>query len=59
MHANSDYLPGFELPPELSATADLEEAVCDADLLVVGVPTSGFRPCWSRRLRACARGSRW
>ncbi|MGA3149437.1 MAG: NAD(P)H-dependent glycerol-3-phosphate dehydrogenase [Acidimicrobiales bacterium] len=42
-HANSAYLPGFDLPTELSATADLEEAVCDADLLVVGVPTSGFR----------------
>jgi glycerol-3-phosphate dehydrogenase (NAD(P)+) len=42
-HANSQYLPGFELPPELSATAALNQAVCDADLLVVGVPTSGFR----------------
>jgi glycerol-3-phosphate dehydrogenase (NAD(P)+) len=42
-HANSDYLPGFGLPPELSASADLDQAVCDADLLVVGVPTSGFR----------------
>ena len=42
-HANAAYLPGFDLPPELSATADLEEAVCEADLLVVGVPTSGFR----------------
>jgi len=42
-HANSAYLPGFGLAQELSATADLEEAVCGADLLVVGVPTSGFR----------------
>jgi glycerol-3-phosphate dehydrogenase (NAD(P)+) len=42
-HANSAYLPGFGLAPELSATADLEQAVCDADLVVVGVPTSGFR----------------
>ena len=37
------YLPGFELSPELRATADLGEAVGDADLLIVGVPTSGFR----------------
>ncbi len=42
-HTNADYLPGFTLAPELAATADLEEAVCTADLLVVGVPTSGFR----------------
>ncbi len=42
-HANAEYLPGFRLPPELTATASLDEAVGDADLLVVGVPTSGFR----------------
>ncbi len=42
-HANAAYLPGFDLPPELSATSSLEEAVCTADLLIVGVPTSGFR----------------
>ena len=42
-HVNAAYLPGFELAPELAATADLGEAVCQADLLVVGVPTSGFR----------------
>jgi glycerol-3-phosphate dehydrogenase (NAD(P)+) len=42
-HANPTYLPGFELAPELSATAELEQAVCSADLVVVGVPTSGFR----------------
>ena len=42
-HTNAAYLPGFDLPPELSATASLEDAVCEADLLIVGVPTSGFR----------------
>jgi glycerol-3-phosphate dehydrogenase (NAD(P)+) len=42
-HTNPGYLPGFDLAPELRATADLEEAVCRADLVVVGVPTSGFR----------------
>jgi glycerol-3-phosphate dehydrogenase (NAD(P)+) len=42
-HANPDYLPGFDLTAELRATSDLAEAVCDADLVVVGVPTSGFR----------------
>jgi glycerol-3-phosphate dehydrogenase (NAD(P)+) len=42
-HANAAYLPGFGLAGELSATADLAEAVTPADLVVVGVPTSGFR----------------
>jgi len=42
-HENPAYLPGFELDPALSGTSDLEEAVCGADLLVLGVPTSGFR----------------
>jgi glycerol-3-phosphate dehydrogenase (NAD(P)+) len=42
-HTNRAYLPGFDLAPELTATADLEEALASADMLVVGVPTSGFR----------------
>jgi glycerol-3-phosphate dehydrogenase (NAD(P)+) len=40
---NSEYLPGLDLPPELSATTDLEDAVEGADVLVVGVPSHGFR----------------
>ena len=42
-HTNKSYLPGFDLPDRLRATADLEEAVTHAELLIVGVPTSGFR----------------
>jgi glycerol-3-phosphate dehydrogenase (NAD(P)+) len=42
-HANPTYLPGFDLPVELSATNRLVDAVCTADLVIVGVPTSGFR----------------
>ncbi|MFI5041073.1 MAG: NAD(P)H-dependent glycerol-3-phosphate dehydrogenase [Acidimicrobiales bacterium] len=42
-HANPDYLTGFALSPELRATADLEQAVAHADLVIVGVPTQGFR----------------
>ena len=42
-HCNGDYLDGFELPSQLRATADLEEAVRGADLLVVGVPSQNFR----------------
>ncbi|MER3453083.1 MAG: NAD(P)H-dependent glycerol-3-phosphate dehydrogenase, partial [Acidimicrobiia bacterium] len=42
-HTNEAYLPGFTLPESLYATADLEEAVAPADVLVVGVPSHGFR----------------
>ena len=40
---NPAYLGDAALPEELSATSDLAEALAEADLLVVGVPTSGFR----------------
>ena len=42
-HENGDYLAGYRLPTQLRATADLERAVRDADLLVMGVPSQGFR----------------
>jgi glycerol-3-phosphate dehydrogenase (NAD(P)+) len=42
-HENGDYLAGYTLPSQLRATADLEKAVAQADLLVMGVPSSGFR----------------
>lgn len=42
-HENGDYLAGYRLPTQLRATADLEEAVRQADLLVMGVPSQGFR----------------
>ncbi|MCB0977030.1 MAG: NAD(P)H-dependent glycerol-3-phosphate dehydrogenase [Acidimicrobiales bacterium] len=42
-HENGDYLAGFALHPSLRATADLEEAVRHADVLVMGVPSQGFR----------------
>ena len=40
---NPDYLPGFELPPELVATASIERAIEDADAVVMGVPSHGYR----------------
>jgi glycerol-3-phosphate dehydrogenase (NAD(P)+) len=40
---NTRYLPGFTLPRALVATPDLERAVSHPDLLVMGVPTQGFR----------------
>jgi glycerol-3-phosphate dehydrogenase (NAD(P)+) len=42
-HENPDYLPGFSLPDGLQATADLGEAVHDADVLVMAVPSHGYR----------------
>lgn len=42
-HVNSTYLPDLKLHPALRATSSLEEAVWSADVLVVGVPSHGFR----------------
>jgi len=41
--ANADYLPGYTLPSSLAATSDMEEALTGADLVVVGVPSHGYR----------------
>jgi glycerol-3-phosphate dehydrogenase (NAD(P)+) len=40
---NTSYLKGFRLPRDLRATASIEEAVREADLVVMGVPSHGFR----------------
>jgi glycerol-3-phosphate dehydrogenase (NAD(P)+) len=42
-HVNARYLPNAELPPTLRATADLEEALRSAELVVVVVPSHGLR----------------
>src|SRR5882672_434319 len=42
-HRNDDYLPGFELPEALEATSDIAEAAAGADVIVMGVPSHGFR----------------
>jgi glycerol-3-phosphate dehydrogenase (NAD(P)+) len=42
-HTNQAYLPGFALPAELRATADLAEAAGFAQLLIVAVPSHAFR----------------
>lgn len=39
---NADYLAGFALP-DLTVTADLGEALDGADVVVMGVPSHGFR----------------
>ena len=42
-HTNTRYLPGTSLPRTLVATDSIEEAVRDADLVVMGVPSHGLR----------------
>ncbi len=42
-HRNDAYLPGVELPAGLHATDDLAEAVGGAAMLLVAVPSHGFR----------------
>jgi glycerol-3-phosphate dehydrogenase (NAD(P)+) len=53
-HRNSEYLAGFDLPPELEVTSSLDEAVSGADVLVMGVPSHGMRETL-RRLAAHVR----
>jgi len=40
---NQRYLPGCTLPPALTATTDLEAAVSQADVVVMGIPSQNFR----------------
>jgi glycerol-3-phosphate dehydrogenase (NAD(P)+) len=42
-HVNGSYLADYKLTPTLEATADLEQAVRSADLLIMGVPSHGMR----------------
>jgi glycerol-3-phosphate dehydrogenase (NAD(P)+) len=43
VHVNGDYLPQFTLPERLRATSSMEEAVSAADVLVMAVPSHGYR----------------
>ncbi|HEY5578155.1 MAG TPA: NAD(P)H-dependent glycerol-3-phosphate dehydrogenase [Acidimicrobiia bacterium] len=42
-HRNPDYLTDAQLPLDLTATGDIDEAVGEADLVVLAVPSHGFR----------------
>ena len=42
-HRNERYLPSYALAQELRATASLEEAASEADVVVMGVPSHGMR----------------
>lgn len=42
-HANPDYLTDFTLPETVTGTADIAEAVSDAEVVVMAVPSHGYR----------------
>lgn len=42
-HRNSAYLPDFALPGNLASTSSLEEALGGAEVVVMAVPSHGFR----------------
>jgi glycerol-3-phosphate dehydrogenase (NAD(P)+) len=46
-HENTQFLPGFPLPPSIAVTGDCA-AVRDADIIVSVVPSEFLRPVWSR-----------
>jgi len=45
---NPEYLSEFELPDSVEATADLGEAVADAEMVVLAVPSQGMRSVCKR-----------
>ena len=42
-HVNGDYLADLPLPDRLESTSDVQEATREADVVVMGVPSHGFR----------------
>lgn len=42
-HLNSSYLADYPLPEALTGTSSLEEALSGADVVIMGVPSHGFR----------------
>ena len=54
-HVNN-YLPDLALPDDLTATADLDEALSGADVVVMAVPSHGFREVLEQGTPAIADG---
>ena len=42
-HENPEYLPDLHLPEQLHATNELDEALANAEVVVMAVPSHGFR----------------
>jgi glycerol-3-phosphate dehydrogenase (NAD(P)+) len=53
-HRNTTYLPGITLPDGLRATADLADACANADVVVMAVPSHGFRDVLAHAASAIA-----
>ena len=49
---NEQYLPGAEIPYSLTATSDLEAALDGVEVLVMGVPSHGYREVLARAAAA-------
>ena len=56
VHSNSRYLAGIGLPPALEATSTLTDALRGADVIVMGVPSHGFRDVLEQGRAAVAEG---
>ena len=56
-HQNPDYLPDQQLPEDLHASADLEEALSGADTVVMAVPSHGFRDVLKEVVTVAERGA--
>jgi glycerol-3-phosphate dehydrogenase (NAD(P)+) len=56
-HTNPDYLPEHELSDRLRASHDLEEVVTRSDLLVMAVPSHGFRDVFADVVPHLAEGT--
>jgi glycerol-3-phosphate dehydrogenase (NAD(P)+) len=55
-HVNTSYLPDVVLPERLHATSDLGEALDGAGVVVMGVPSHGFRDVLTAARPHCADG---
>src|SRR5215216_3031968 len=51
-HENGDYLAGLQLPENLESTSDVLAATEGADVVVMGVPSHGFRDVLTELLPA-------
>ncbi len=43
IHENKRYVPGYPLHSGLVATTDLKQAVCESPVILVSIPSGGFR----------------
>lgn len=48
LHRNRQYLSEVELPPAITATCSIEDAVGESDVIVMAVPSHGFRAIFER-----------